>query len=89
MFITAINLVPIGQLDGGHIAYALLGPKYNRYATWLLWMLPLVFAYNLLEYGQFEPGIVWLPPEDREAAAWPMLTSTTSAQHSSGLWVPL
>ncbi len=65
LLITGINLVPAGQLDGGHIAYALLGKyaKYLSYAmialfgalaflvseTWLLW------AIMLLLFGRTHP----------------------------------
>ena len=42
MFATALNLLPSGQLDGGHIVYA-LAPRIHRVVSWLT-----VFALVLL-----------------------------------------
>lgn len=55
LFLTMINLVPISQLDGGHVAYALLGKRHHRIARFLHNALPLLFLYNFII--QFYP--IW------------------------------
>ena len=47
LFLTMINLVPWGQLDGGHIAFALFGKEQHRMARWFRRGLLLAFAYNV------------------------------------------
>jgi membrane-associated protease RseP (regulator of RpoE activity) len=44
LLITMINLIPIGQLDGGHIASAWLGPRHERMSGWLHRLLLVVGA---------------------------------------------
>jgi membrane-associated protease RseP (regulator of RpoE activity) len=39
LFITAMNLIPIGQLDGGHILYALLGKRHETVSAVLVGVL--------------------------------------------------
>ena len=42
LLLTMINLLPIWQLDGGHIATAYFGNRYARFARWLHRALPFL-----------------------------------------------
>lgn len=51
-FVTAINLLPIGQLDGGHISYALFQSKY-RFIAYITFALIMVGGFLWLGW------IIW------------------------------
>ena len=77
LLVTALNLLPVGQLDGGHVAYALF-PEYHRYISlgvlgllvvcgvlfwqgWLMWAALLAF----LGWRHPPPYQFWVPLDRR------------------------
>jgi len=66
LFFTALNLIPIGQLDGGHILYGLIGAKKHRKVTFVLFLgfmtysgLGLFSPQDDWEWLKWSPVYVW------------------------------
>lgn len=53
LFVTSMNLIPVGQLDGGHIAYALFG-RYHFYISRVF-----IFIIVLLGIFYWHGWLVW------------------------------
>ncbi len=56
LFVTAINLLPAGQLDGGHIAAALFGDR-SRYLSYAAVIALLVLGFGLGPLGLPDFGV--------------------------------
>ncbi len=50
MFVTMINLLPAGQLDAGHVAFSLFGPRQNTIALWVHRSMLAVFFVSLASF---------------------------------------
>ena len=54
-FVTFLNLLPVGQLDGGHVAYALLGKRHRLVSR--AFLIVLITLYLLP--GGWNGWLIW------------------------------
>ena len=54
-FVTTLNLMPLSQLDGGHIVYAVLGRDYRKIVWGFLGVLVLLYLLS-----HWEGWLVWV-----------------------------
>ena len=77
LFITTLNLIPIGQLDGGHVIYALLGGerahRASRLLSWALFAAGVFVSLNWLAWWAITRLVVGLrhPPAEAEGPLTP------------------
>lgn len=57
LLVTAINLLPFGQLDGGHVIYALRGESYRK---WIYYLFSAFLLICLLNFGWILWGFIIL-----------------------------
>jgi membrane-associated protease RseP (regulator of RpoE activity) len=67
MFVTLLNLLPVGQLDGGHVTHALFGKwavPIGRVVTWGLLVLAAIGSFTWLVWFGLLRGLIGLnhPP---------------------------
>ncbi|MBD3402803.1 site-2 protease family protein [candidate division GN15 bacterium] len=53
LLVTAINMLPIGQLDGGHICYGLFGRDIQRKLGWAALIMLLILGYYSMIWWLF------------------------------------
>ena len=68
ILVTALNLFPVGQLDGGHVSYALIGSKSRNLARFFLgifivmgivfWVGWFIWAFIILFLGLRHPRVL-------------------------------
>lgn len=83
LLVTALNMLPVGQLDGGHVVYSLLGKRQHLvgwlffaailvmgwwWAGWYVWAALILFLIRIRHPPVLDPHLELDPA--RKAAGW-------------------
>lgn len=81
LLVTALNLIPIGQFDGGHVAYALVG---SRQRTIALAVIPILLILGFLGWkGWF----LWVALAGIVGVSHPPVTDPDTSLGPLRIWV--
>lgn len=81
LFVTSLNLIPIGQLDGGHVACALLGSRQRSLA---LAVLPILLV---LGYVGWPGWYLWASMGALMGIAHPPVLDPEAALGRTRIWI--
>ena len=86
LFITSLNLLPIGQLDGGHVAYALWG---RRQQTVALATVPLLLMLGMVNVfvGGWPGWFIWAALPGLIGLAHPPVADPEATLGRTRIWV--
>ena len=80
-FVTAINLIPLGQLDGGHVAYAVFG---HRQRTLAFTVIPILVYLGLTGW----PGwLLWVALAGLVGVSHPPVVDPEAGLGKKRIWV--
>ena len=85
LFVTALNLFPVGQLDGGHIAYALFGARHRAVSIATFFALLLLGAVAGSANWFVFAGLVFLLIGFHHAPPLDDLTPLSSGRYAVGV----
>ncbi len=69
LLVTALNLLPIGQLDGGHVSYAVFGERGHRWigrlASGALLLLAIFSSFSWMLWWFVTRWVIGFEPSRR------------------------
>jgi membrane-associated protease RseP (regulator of RpoE activity) len=59
LLVTALNLFPVGQLDGGHVLYAIFGRRTHRWVSRVVCAAVIILAIATVAFYSLPVWILW------------------------------